>query len=100
MTFHDRDVLRTLRDLMARVDPDGWFIEPGLSNRAVRQALDAIDEDLQQLVAELISGERELQRLQQLTAHQCPHGQHCPCAIGSRHFWFDAFCQERDRVKP
>jgi hypothetical protein len=25
----------------------------------------------------------------------CPHGDNCACAIGSRHFWHVAFCEER-----
>jgi hypothetical protein len=41
VTPDERATLRKLRDLMARVDPDGWFIERGLPNRTVLQALDA-----------------------------------------------------------
>ena len=29
---------------------------------------------------------------------QCPHGENCACAISTRHEWFVAFCNERDKV--
>ena len=31
-------------------------------------------------------------------ARGCPHGDNCACAIGSRHFWLKAFCDERKRL--
>lgn len=30
---------------------------------------------------------------------QCANEWHCPCDIGTRHFWFESFCQERDKAK-
>lgn len=29
----------------------------------------------------------------------CENGENCGCAIGTRHFWFDAFCREREKLK-
>ncbi len=29
---------------------------------------------------------------------QCPHGENCACAISTRHEWFVAFCEERDKL--
>lgn len=30
---------------------------------------------------------------------QCPHGEDCACAISTRHEWFVAFCDERDKAQ-
>ena len=29
---------------------------------------------------------------------QCPHGENCGCAISTRHDWYIAFCEERERL--
>jgi hypothetical protein len=29
---------------------------------------------------------------------QCPRGENCACAIGTRHSWFESFCKERDKA--
>jgi hypothetical protein len=67
-------LLVQLQELMAMDYKDGWF------PAAERTMLDTIA------------------FLQQSKA-QCPHGGDCACAISTRHEWFVAFCEERDKLR-
>lgn len=38
-------------------------------------------------------------KLEEEKAPECPNGDNCACSLGTRHFWMQAFTEERERAE-
>jgi hypothetical protein len=77
-----------------------WLADDGMLSRESRSALHFLIVEALRRVGESAqaTGRAETPHETRARVTGCPHDGNCGCAIGSQHFWYNAFCEQRAKL--